>query len=89
MTKADLVAEVAGATGLSKKDAEGAVEAAIEGIKKAIKKDGVFRYPGFGTFKKKSRAARIGINPQTKQKIKVKASKSVGFKPAAEFKGKL
>jgi DNA-binding protein HU-beta len=64
-------------------------EAAIEGIKKAIKKEGVFRYPSFGTFKLKHRKARIGINPRTKQKIKVKASKSVGFKPAAEFKSKL
>jgi len=89
MTKADLVAEVAAAAGLSKKDAEIAVDAAVAGIKKAIKKDKSFRYPGFGTFTLKQRKARMGINPQTKQKIKVKASRTVGFKPSQDFKGTL
>jgi DNA-binding protein HU-beta len=89
MTKADLIEEVAKASGLSKKDTEAAIEAAVESMKKAIKKNGSFRYPGFGTFTVKSRKARIGINPQTKAKIKIKASKTVGFKPAQAFKGKL
>lgn len=89
MTKADLVAAVAGETGLSKKDAEAAVDSAVENIKKVIKMDGSFRYPGFGTFTVKKRKARIGINPQTKEKIKVKASKTVGFKPSQNFKSKL
>ena len=89
MTKADLVAAVAEKEGLSKKQTEEVLDAAVEGIKKAVRKDGEFRYPGFGTFKMKKRNARTGINPQTKQKIKIKASKTVGFKPAASFKESL
>lgn len=89
MTKADLVDEVANVTGLTKKDSEAAVDAAVEAIKKAVKKDGEFRYPGLGTFKVKKRKARKGINPRTGEKIQVKASKTVGFKPAQGFKDKL
>jgi len=89
MTKADLIAEVAAATGLSKKQAEAALESGIEAIKKAVKKEGSFRYPGFGTFTVKERKARIGINPRTQEKIKIKKSKSVSFKPSQQFKGKL
>ena len=65
------------------------LETAIEAMKKAIKKDGECRYPGFGTFKLKKRAARMGINPRTQEKIKIKASKTVGFKPSSTFKDKL
>lgn len=89
MTKSDLIDAVAKGAGLSKKDSEAAVDAAMEAIKGAIKKEGTFRYPGFGTFSVKKRKARTGINPQTKEKIKVKASKTVGFKPAQGFKSKL
>jgi DNA-binding protein HU-beta len=89
MTKADLIAAVAEKTGLSKKQTEEVLEAAIEDIKKTVKKEGSFRYPGFGTFNLKKRAARAGINPKTKEKIKIKASKTVGFKPSASFKEKL
>jgi len=89
MTKADLVAELADKIGLSKKQTEEVLDAAIDGIKKAVKKEGTFRYPGFGTFTLKHRKARTGINPQTKAKIKIKPSKTVGFKPSADFKGKL
>jgi DNA-binding protein HU-beta len=89
MTKADLVSEVADKIGLSKKQTEEVLDMAVEGIKKAVKKEGTFRYPGFGTFNLKQRKARTGINPQTKAKIKIKASKTVGFKPSAAFKEKL
>lgn len=89
MTKADLIAEVAAATGLSKKQAEDVLEAGIDAIKKAVKKEGTFRYPGFGTFSVKERKARIGINPRTQEKIKIKKSKSIGFKPSAQWKEKL
>jgi DNA-binding protein HU-beta len=89
MTKAELVDQVAKATGLSKKDSEAALDTTFEVIKKSIKKESGFRYPGFGTFSVKKRKARTGINPQTGQKIKVKASKTVGFKPAQAFKSKL
>jgi len=89
MTKAELIDAVAKEAGLTKKDAEAAIDAAVENMKKAIKKEGEFRYPGFGTFKIKKRKARLGVNPRTGEQIKVKASKSVGFKPAQGFKDKL
>jgi len=89
MTKADLVADVAKKTGLSKKAAEEAVDAAVDVLKKTVKKDGTFRYPGLGTFTLKRRKARMGINPRTGDKIKIKASKTVGFKPAQGFKDSL
>lgn len=89
MTKADLVAEVAKAANLSKKGAEAAIDATADAIMKAIKKDGSFRLPGFGTFSVRKRKARTGRNPRTGEAIKVKASKTVGFKPAQSFKSKL
>ena len=89
MTKADLIAEVAKQSGLSKKDTEAAMDATFDAMKAAIKKNGVVRYPGFGTFTLKKRKARKGINPQTKQPIQIKASKTVGFKPSQSLKAKL
>jgi DNA-binding protein HU-beta len=89
MTKADLVAEVAKKSGLSKKDAEAAMDATFDAMKAAIKKSGAVRYPGFGTFTLKRRKARKGINPQTKQPIQIKASKTVGFKPSQSLKAGL
>ena len=48
-----------------------------------------FTVPGFGTFKIKHRAERDGFNPKTREKIKIKASKSIGFKLAPKLKEKL
>jgi DNA-binding protein HU-beta len=89
MNKKELVAEVQkmlGAT-TSKAAAEKAVNAVLDGIKKGLKKDkkGV-QLVGFGTFKSAKRAARKGINPQTKAPIKIAASKTIKFKPGAELK---
>lgn len=70
----------------TKAAAERAVKAVIDGITTGIKKDGSVQLIGFGTFTIKSRAARKGINPLTKEPIKIKASKSVGFKAGAALK---
>ncbi|MGC6455104.1 MAG: HU family DNA-binding protein [Coraliomargaritaceae bacterium] len=89
MNKAELVAEVQKSLGsdTSKAAAERAVEAVVEGIKKGIKKKpNTVQIIGFGTFSVTKRAARDGINPQTGEKIKIKASKSVKFKPGAGLK---
>ena len=69
----------------SKAAAEAAVNAVIASIQKAVKKETV-QIIGFGTFSVVKRAARKGINPQTGEKIKIKASKSVKFKPGAKLK---
>jgi DNA-binding protein HU-beta len=89
MSKSDLIDAVAGSAGLTKKQAEEIIDVVFNSVKAAVAKEGTFRYPGFGTFKKKDRAARMGINPKTKEKIEIAASKAVGFKPADEFKNSL
>jgi len=88
MNKAELVEEVQKKLGkdTSKAAAERAVDAFIESVKKGIKKDKSVTLIGFGTFSVVKRSARTGINPQTKEKIKIKASKAVKFKPGAGLK---
>ncbi len=88
MTKADLIQTVA-AHGMTKKAAGEMVDALFATIGKTIKKDGRFFYPGFGTWTVRQRKARKGRNPQTGEEIKIKASKTVGFKPAKELKNGL
>jgi DNA-binding protein HU-beta len=86
MTKADLIEVVAKAAQLNKRTAGEAVDATFEGIVKAIKKSKRFQVPGFGTFTLRSRKARKGRNPQTGDVITIKASRTVGFRPAADLK---
>ena len=70
----------------SKAAAARAIDAVLDGIAAGIKKDGNVQLIGFGTFTVKSRAARTGRNPQTGATIKIKASKTVGFKAGAALK---
>lgn len=86
MTKGDLIAAVAKATKLSKRAAEDAVDATFDTVARAIKRDKRFQVPRFGTFTVRSRKARKGRNPQTGAEITVKASRTVGFKPAPALK---
>ena len=83
MNKAQLVSEVSKKTGLSKKDATNAVNATIDAIKKNVKR-GVTLI-GFGTFKIVKRKARTGRNPQTGEKIRIKAKNVVKFKAGKGF----
>jgi DNA-binding protein HU-beta len=86
MTKGDLIDAVAKSAKLSKRAAEDAVDATFEGISRAIKKSKRFQVPGFGTFTVRSRKARKGRNPQTGAIINIRASRTVGFKPAPTLK---
>ncbi len=72
---------------LSKKAIEGIIDTTFENIAKAVKKDKRFSYPDFGTFTIRKRKARTGRNPQTGEKLMIKASETVGFKPAPGLKG--
>lgn len=74
---------------LTKRLASDVLDAAFDAIGKTIKKDKRFAYPGFGTFTVRNRKARKGRNPQTGEEIKIKASKTVGFKPAPSLKNSL
>jgi nucleoid DNA-binding protein len=91
MNKAELVEAVQKTLGkeTSKAQAERAVEAVVEGIKGGLKKGKPVQLVGFGTFKVAHRKARLGINPKTGEKIKIKASKSVKFAAGKDLKSKL
>jgi DNA-binding protein HU-beta len=86
MTKGELISVVARAAKMSKRGAESAVDATFAALARAIKKDKRFQLPAFGTFSVKSRQARIGRNPRTGEVINIKASRTVGFKPAPRLK---
>ena len=74
---------------LSKRLVSDVIDAAFDSIRKTIKKEKRFSYPAFGTFTVRNRKARKGRNPQTGEEIKIKASKTVGFKPAPTLKSSL
>ena len=79
MNKADFVAAVSDASGLTKVDAAKAVESMIKVVEKALKKGDNVALVGFGTFAVRKRAARTGRNPRTGAQIKIKASKVPAF----------
>lgn len=86
MTKAELVSAIAEKTEFTKKDSETALAAVIESITEALKKGDKVALVGFGTFEVRARAARTGINPQTKKKIKIPAAKVPAFKAGKALK---
>ena len=86
MNKAELIAAVAEKTGLSKKDSEAAVTAALDVITAALKEGDKVQLVGFGSFEVKSRAARTGRNPKTKEAIEIPASKVPVFKAGKALK---
>lgn len=86
MTKAELISVVAEKANLSKKDAEAAVKAVTEAITEALAEGDKVALVGFGTFSVKERAARTGINPLTKAKIEIAASKAPAFKAGSALK---
>ncbi|MEA3187690.1 MAG: DNA-binding protein HU-beta [Chthoniobacter sp.] len=90
MNKSELVDAVAKTLGSSSRaEAERAVSAVVEGIRTGIRKDKSVQLVGFGTFRVAERAARMGINPKTGEKIKIKKSKTVKFAAGKELKSKL
>ena len=86
MNKADLVGKVAEKAGLTKKDAEKAINAFVASVQEALVKKDKVQLIGFGTFEVKERAARTGRNPQTGEAIKIAASKAPVFKVGKALK---
>ena len=86
MNKTELVASIAAKANISKKDAEKAVAAFIDSVAAELKAGGKVQLVGFGTFEVRERAARQGINPQTKAAITIAASKNPVFKAGAALK---
>jgi len=86
MKKAELLAEVAKKTGLSKTDVDNVMKATIETIQEAVKEGKKVSFINFGSFELTSRAARETKIPKTDKIVKVPASKSVKFKVGKQFK---
>ncbi|MBO4816033.1 MAG: HU family DNA-binding protein [Clostridia bacterium] len=86
MNKAELVAAIAAKTGDTKKAAELAVNAFVQVVTETLKKGDKVQLVGFGSFEVRKRAARKGRNPQTKQEIKIPASKAPVFKAGKALK---
>ena len=86
MTKTGLIAAVAEKAGLTKKDAERAVNATVEAITESLVKGDKVSVSGFGIFEVKNREARVGRNPRTKETIQIPATRLPGFKAAKALK---
>jgi DNA-binding protein HU-beta len=86
MNKADLIDLVADAADLSKASATRALDAVLDSVARALKKDDDVTLVGFGTFTVRKRAARTGRNPQTGEPLKIKAAKVPAFKPGKALK---
>ena len=86
MNKTELVASVAEATSLSKKDAENAVSAVIASITKSLSEGEKVQIAGFGTFEVRERSERIGRDPRTSEEIIIPASKTPACKAGKALK---
>lgn len=86
MNKTELIAEVSKKTGLSKKDAEKAVNATVDAIAETLTAGDKVQLVGFGSFETKQREARMGRNPKTKEPIQIPASKVPVFKAGKALK---
>ena len=86
MNKTELIAAVAEKAGLTKKDAERAVNATIDAITESLAKGDKVQVSGLGSFEVKNREARTGRNPQTGATIQIAASKLPAFKASKTLK---
>ena len=86
MNKSELIAAMAAKTGDTKKDAEATLNAFVDVVTEALVKGDKVQLVGFGSFEVRKRAARKGRNPQTKEEIKIPASKAPVFKAGKALK---
>ena len=86
MSRIELVEYVAETANVSKAEASRVVDAVLAGITEGLKKEGKVAFVGFGTFTSKKRAAREGINPLTKEPMKIPAKNVISFKAGAKLK---
>ena len=88
MNKGELIKAIAEKTGLTIKEADSAVDALFEVVTLALQKGAKIAINGIGTFELKEKAARTGINPQTKEPVKIAASKAPALKISKVWKAK-
>jgi len=89
MNKAELIATLAEEAGITKTQANAALDAFVDAVTKTLKKGDKVTLVGFGTFSVSKRAARNGRNPQTGDVIKIKARKVAKFKAGKDLSAKL
>ena len=86
MNKTELITAVAEASGVAKKDAERVLNAAIDIITQELAHGGRVQLSGFGIFEVKTRQARVGRNPATREAIDIPATRVPAFKPSQNLK---
>ena len=86
MNKAELVSMISAKSNLTKKDSESALNAFMETVQTALQNGEKIQLVGFGTFEVRNREARNGVNPRTKETIKIPASKAPVFKAGKALK---
>ena len=86
MNKTELISACAESTGLSKKDSERVLNAAIDAITASLVNGDKVQISGFGSFETKDREARMGRNPHTKEAIEIPATRVPGFKASKALK---
>ena len=86
MTKSEFVDQVASRSGLGRKEASAAVDAALETIQDALQRGSDVSFTGFGKFSVAERSARQGVNPSTGEKIEIAASKAPKFTAGSALK---
>ncbi len=89
MKKSEFVAVVAEKAGLTKKDAEKAMDAVFETVGDVLASGDKLQVSGFGTFETRTRAARTGHNPRTGEEIAIAAATLPAFKPGKALKDKV
>jgi DNA-binding protein HU-beta len=89
MNKAELISKIADDAGVTKAQANAALDSFVEAVTKTLKGGGKVTLVGFGTFSVTKRAARNGRNPQTGAVIKIKARKVAKFKAGKDLTAKL
>lgn len=86
MQKTDFIKAVAEKTGISQKETKMVIDAALEVIAETLAAGEKVTLTGFGTFEVRSRQAREGVNPQTRAKINIPATKTPGFSASSTLK---
>lgn len=86
MTKQEFVDSVASKAGLTKKDADNAVNAVLDTVQSTLRSGGEVAFTGFGKFYVAQRGARQGVNPQTGQRIQIPAGRVPRFTAGSSLK---
>lgn len=89
MNKAELIDQISADAGITKAQANEAIDSFTTAVISTLKKGDTVTLVGFGSFSVSQRAARAGRNPQTGEVLKIKASKVAKFKPGKDFKDKI